>query len=57
VDHGGEAGVGFVVARRDAAKFLDLAEEVLDQMPSLVHFEVAGNAGDPFGFWRDHGAW
>ena len=50
-----EARVGFVVARGDAAEFLDLAEEVLDQMAPLVHLEVAGNADSPVGLGRDHG--
>jgi hypothetical protein len=55
MDDSGEAGVGFVVARGNAAELLDLAEEVLDQMAPLVHLEVAGNVGGPVGFGRDHG--
>src|SRR5512143_50506 len=55
MDHGGEALVGFVVARGDAAELLDLAEEILDQMAPLVHLEVAGNASSPIDLWRYHG--
>jgi hypothetical protein len=55
MDHGFEALVGFVIARGDAAEFLDLAEEIFDQMAPLVHFEVAGNAHGPVGLRRDHG--
>src|SRR3954471_15586826 len=55
MDDCGEARVGFVVARGDAAELLDLAEEVLDQMAPLVHLEIAGNVGGPIGLWRDHG--
>ena len=53
--HRREAGIGFVVTSGDAAELLDLAEEVFDQMPPLVHLEVAGDRGDPIGFGRDHG--
>src|SRR5688500_18305064 len=52
--HRREARIGFVVPSGDAAELLDLAEEVLDQMASLVHLEVAGDCGDSVGFWRDH---
>src|SRR5262249_32571675 len=31
VDHGGEAFIGFFIARRDASKHLDLAEEVFNE--------------------------
>src|SRR3954468_6329547 len=55
MDHRREARVGFVVTSGDAAELLDLAEEVLDQMPPLVHLEVAGDGGDPIGFGWDHG--
>ena len=55
MDHRREARVGFVVPGGDAAEFLDLTEEVFDQMAPLVHFEVAGDHGDPVGFGRDHG--
>src|SRR5712691_2968407 len=40
VDHRGEAGIGFFVARGDASKRLDLAEEVFDEMTPLVFFPV-----------------
>src|SRR6516225_2072422 len=40
VDHGGETCIGFFVARRDASKHLDLAEEVFDQVAPLVLFRV-----------------
>src|SRR4051812_47330006 len=50
-----EARVGFVVPGGDAAELLELAEEVFDQMPPLVHLEVTGDCGDPIGFGRDHG--
>jgi hypothetical protein len=36
MDHCGKAHVGFVIAGCDAAEFLDLTEEVLDQMAPLV---------------------
>ena len=55
MDDGFEALVSFVIARGDAAEFLDLAEEILDQMSPLVHLEVAGNAQGPVGLGRDHG--
>lgn len=55
MDHGFEALVCLVVARGDAAEFLDLAEEIFDQMSPLVHLEVAGNADRPVGLGRDHG--
>ena len=55
MDHRREARVGFVVPGGDAAEFLDLAEEVFDQMAPLVHLEVARDGGDPIGFGRDHG--
>jgi hypothetical protein len=34
VNHGGEALIGFVGAERDALEFLELAEEVFDQVTS-----------------------
>ncbi len=55
MDHGGEAVVGLFVARGDAAEFLEIAEEVLDQMAPLIHHEVAGNAVRPIGRGRDDG--
>lgn len=53
--HGGEAVVGLFVAGGDAAEFLEIAEEVLDQMAPLIHHEVAGNAARPIGLGRDDG--
>src|SRR3954470_5130775 len=53
--HRREARIGFVVTSGDAAELLDLAEEVLDQMPPLVHLEVTGDCGDPIGLGRYHG--
>ena len=40
MDHGGEAVIGFVGAQRDAFELLELAEEVLDQMPPFAHLLV-----------------
>ena len=40
MDHGREALVGFVGAQRDAFEFLELAEEVLDQVTPFVHLGV-----------------
>jgi hypothetical protein len=42
MDHGSEAGVGFVAAHGDAFELLDLAEEILDEMTPFVHFGVDG---------------
>jgi hypothetical protein len=35
VDHGGEAGTGFLVATRDASKHLDIAKEVFHEVTPL----------------------
>src|ERR1700756_3114890 len=40
MDHGFEALVGFVGTHRDAFEFLELAEEVFDEMAPLVHLGV-----------------
>ena len=40
MDDGGEALVGFVGAHGDAFEFLELAEEILDQVTPLVDFGV-----------------
>src|SRR5271166_5822990 len=40
MDHGCEAVIGFVGAQGDAFELLELAEDVLDQMPPFVHFAV-----------------
>ena len=42
MDCGEEISGGLVVARRDGAKLLELAEEVFDEMPQLVHLFVVG---------------
>jgi hypothetical protein len=42
VDHGCEALIGLVGAQGDAFELLQLAEEVLDEMPPFVHFLVDG---------------
>jgi hypothetical protein len=54
-NRGGEAGVCFVVARSDAAEFLEALEEVLDEMPPFVHFGVIGNGRFAVRFGRDDG--
>ena len=41
MDHGGEALIGLVAAHGDAFELLQLAEEVLDQVPPLVDIGVA----------------
>ena len=53
MDHGGEAFVGFVIARRNPAERFDGAEEVFDEMAPSVHVKVAGNGPRPVGFGRD----
>src|SRR5216684_1266933 len=40
MDHGLEALVGFVGAQGDAFEFLELAEEVLDEMTPFVHHGI-----------------
>ena len=40
MDHGGEALIGLVAAHGDAFELLQLAEEVLDQVPPLVDIGV-----------------
>src|SRR5260370_131053 len=42
MDCGEEISGGFVVARCDGAKLLELAEEIFDEMPRLVHLFVEG---------------
>jgi len=42
MDHGSEAMIGFVCAHRDALEFLELAEEVFDEVPPFVDFLVDG---------------
>lgn len=55
MDHGAEAGVGFVVARGDAAELLEIAEEVFDQMAPFVHRPVAGDRSFAAGLGRNDG--
>ena len=40
VDHGGETGVGFVAAHRDALELLEFGEKILDEMPPFIDFQV-----------------
>jgi hypothetical protein len=40
MDDGCEALIGFVCPHCDALEFLELAEEILDQVPPLVEFGV-----------------
>ena len=54
---GGEALVGFVGAHGDAFEFLELAEEILDQVTPLVDFGVdRQRRGAPW-MLRDHDLW
>ena len=49
VDHGGETGIGFFIARGDTSKRLDGAEEVFDEVTPFVLFGVVrGVSGRPF---------
>lgn len=40
IDDGAEGFVRFVGAHRDAFEFLELTEEILDQMPPFIHFAI-----------------
>jgi hypothetical protein len=42
MDHGGEALIGFVGAHGDAFEFLELAEEVFDEVPPFIRLLVDG---------------
>lgn len=53
MDHGAEAGVGFVVARRDAAKLFEIPEEVFHEMAPAVLSEVARDGVFAVGLGRD----
>jgi hypothetical protein len=55
VDHRAVAVVDLLVARCYSAKLLELAEEVVDQMPPFVHLEVAIEGLLSRGFWRSDG--
>src|SRR5216684_68435 len=54
MDHGLEALVGFVGAHGDAFEFLELAEEVLDQMTPFVHLGVDLERGGAARVLRNH---
>ena len=43
IDSGGKAGVSFVGLHGDTLEFLELAEEVFDQMPPFVDIEIDGD--------------
>ena len=45
MDHGGEALIGLAGAHCDTFELLELAEEVLDEMPPFVHLLVEGEEG------------
>jgi hypothetical protein len=40
IDHGGEAGIGLLIARGDASKRFQRTEEVLDEVAPLVFFGI-----------------
>ena len=54
MDDGCEALIGFVCPHRDAFEFLELAEEILDQVPPLVEFGVQPQRQRPPWVLRDH---
>jgi hypothetical protein len=54
VDHRGEAGIGLFIARGDASKRLDGAEEVFDEVAPLVLFRVMrGMSSGSLAQWND----
>ena len=55
MDHGLEAGVGFVVTGRDPAELFDLGEVVLDQMAPSIHVDIMGYGLLAIGLRGDHG--
>lgn len=55
MDHGAVAGIGLIVAGCDASEFLNLAEEVLDQMAPPIHGVVTRNPAGTVVFGRDNG--
>ena len=55
MDHGGVALIGFVVARGDATKRFEIAEEVLHEMAPGVHRRVARYEARAIALGRDHG--
>src|SRR5260370_22631171 len=54
VEHGSEARVGFVGTHGDAFEFLELAEEVLDEMTPFVHLGVDLQRHGAAGMLRNH---
>ena len=54
VDHRFEAFVGFVASHGDAFEFLDLAEEIFDQVASFVNLGVDFEGRSASGMLRDH---
>jgi hypothetical protein len=54
VDHRRETCIGFFVARRDASKHLDIAEEVFDEVTPLVLFLVMREMSGGTLAHRDH---
>src|SRR5690349_8105215 len=55
MDHGGEALIGLVAAHRDALELLELAEEVLDEVPPRVEVGIDVERLGAAGMLRDHG--
>src|SRR5262249_51694476 len=55
VDHCGEAFIGFFIACRDASKYLDLSEEVFNEVAPLVLFRVMGRVSGGSLAHRNHG--
>src|SRR5687768_11445513 len=54
MDHSREARVGLVATQGDALELLQLAEEVLDQVPPLVHLAVEVEQLGAARMLRDH---
>src|SRR2546429_4902946 len=55
MDHGGEALIGLAGAHCDTFELLELAEEVLDEMPPFVHLLVEGERLCATRMLGDHG--
>jgi len=55
MDHGFEAGVGFVIAGRDPSELLDLGKIVFDEMAPSIHVDIMGYGIFPVGLRRDDG--
>ena len=54
MDHGGEAFIGFLVSGGDASELFQVAEEILDEVTPLIHFEIARNGLLSIGFGRNN---